>query len=297
MEELSREGVEVYALCRANSSNIARIAGIGGCRIISAASWELDDIADMLDSGGFDAFYHLAWEGASGAQRKDYGTQLANILFTCRMLELAVRMGCQKFVCTGTVCENQVEEISARREFMFSSYYLMAKKDSYRFARNLCKETGMKLVWCTFYHPIGRYNKKEQLIANTIYKMLSGGELKFGAAKEWFDVVAVEDLCKGLYLAGECDLCSDRYFIGSGAPRILHDYLEEVKEIANPNAIMQYGVMGVRSLEMEKEWLGIGGFQRETGYMPQHSFRDAVCRTREWVMQGIMQGGDACGQK
>lgn len=284
VEELQKENVEVYALCRKNSLNAGRLSDAQNCHIIYIESWDGDDIVQQFDKKEIDVFYHLAWEGASGEQRKDFAVQLQNIIFTCKMIEVASRLKCKKFVCTGTICENQVYDIMSQNKFVTASYYLMAKQTAYCFSQNKCKELGIKLIWCTFYHPIGKYNKREQLIANTIYKMLSGGALKFGTAKGWFDIVAIEDLCKGLYLAGKCELCNDRYFIGSGSPQTLYCYLEEIKEIINPNAYMQYGSLATDDIEMKKEWLDIDAFQTETGYTPQYSLYDAVCETRDWVI-------------
>ncbi len=284
IKKLNQENIEVYALCRNNSKNIFRLSDFSRCHIIYINSWSCDEIIKELEEKEFDVFYHLAWEGASGELRKDYTIQLNNILFTCNMIVTAERLQCKKFICTGTICENQVELIYSHKEFIKSCYYLTAKKSAYQFAQNICKELEMKLVWCTFYHPIGKYNKKDQLIANTIYKMLSGDELKFGTAHEWFDIIAVEDLCNGLYLAGKFKLSKDRYFIGSGKPQRLYEYLEEVKKIIKPDVYMQYGSLITNDIEMRKEWLDIKEFQIETGYIPQYSLYDAVCATRDWIV-------------
>lgn len=292
IQRLIKENIEIYALCRPDSQNVKRLTGLRNCHIVYADWRNYEDMIHKLHKNEFDVFYHLAWEGASGERRSSYEVQVSNILFTCNMLNVASQIKCKKFVCTGTICENQVCEINSKKQFMHSSYYLMAKKTAYHFARNICRECGLKLVWCTFYHPVGKYNKKEQLIANTIYKMLSDKELKFGNAREWFDIIAVQDLCEGLYLAGKYNLRKDRYFIGSGNPRILYSYLEEIREIIKPDADMQYGSLKTNDISMRKEWLEIRPFQIETGYIPKYSFYDAVCDTRDWIVESMIQNGE-----
>jgi len=276
INEMSKHNIEVYALCSENSENLDRIKNISGVRIIKCDLQNIEKLPELISERNFDAFYHIAWKGASGKLRTDYSVQIDNIKWTLNAMEVSMKLNCRKFISTGTVCENQCQDMMKHNVFFTSSYYLTAKHTAYEMLKYRCAEVNYPFVWCTFYHPVGKYNKKEQLIMNTALKLKYGGELNFGSALQWFDVVAVEDLCHGLYLAGDFDLKKNHYFIGSGKPRILKEYLEEMREIICPDKVMNYNFYRSEELVVEKEWLDITEFQKETGYNSEKNFEEII---------------------
>ena len=56
-------------------------------------------VADALKRRGFDAFYHLAWEGTLGANRADYNMQLKNVAYAIEAAKAAAALQCKKFIC------------------------------------------------------------------------------------------------------------------------------------------------------------------------------------------------------
>lgn len=48
-----------------------------------------------------DAFFHLAWQGG----RYDFASQYQNIEYALGALEAAARLGCKRFICTGSQAE------------------------------------------------------------------------------------------------------------------------------------------------------------------------------------------------
>lgn len=285
---LVSQGILVYAICSTNSSHKTRLAEFIEVKIISCDLKEIGMLPNLISERDFDVIYHLAWNGASGDLRADYNVQIDNIRWTTQLAEVARELGCKKIVVTGTVCENQCEAIIQKEMFSGSSYYLLAKKTSYDMLKMHCLQKGITLVWCTFYHPIGRYNKQEQLIANTIWKLMVGEKLEFSSGKQLFDVISVKDLAWGLYLSGEKALKKDRYFIGSGQPRQLAEYLQKVRDIVKEDAELRFGKFIDDKLPMERSWLDIAEFSFETGFEPQSSFEDGVIETWNWIKESCI---------
>ncbi len=283
INELLQNNVEIYAICSPDSKNITRISGKNGVHIVYCDMNDILNLPEIIDSKGFDVFYHLAWRGASGTLRSDCIIQTNNICQTAKAAKIASELDCKKFVATGTICENQCDAINQKSEFINSSLYLNAKRSAYNIVCNVCKQYNIPLSWCTFYHPVGKYNKPEQFIINTIMKMQNGDVLNFGKAQGLFDVVAVEDLCHGLFLAGEYTLSKDRCFIGSGAPRRLMDYIEEIRLITSSHSKINYGIYQDYELPMKEEWLDISSFQNDTGYVPTRSFKSIVINAEKYL--------------
>lgn len=282
LREMWDRDVEIWALCRQYDK---RSAGIekNGIHIVECRLEEVLRIPDICQERDFDAFYHLAWRGASGILRGDYNVQLDNVRWTCNCIEAAKRLRCKKIIVSGTVCEKQCDAILLQGRFAGASYYLLAKKHANELAKSISRNLGIPLIWSQFYHPIGIFNKKEQIVANTIQKLLHKEELKFGPAQELFDVIDVRDLAHAFYLMGDQDLAEDNYFIGSGNIKTLKEYLESIKDLVDPSAVMQYGAVNTAKLPMKQEWLDISAFCAETGFKPSITFSESVQAMKVWL--------------
>ena len=285
--ELCMKKIEVYAICKPGSTTASRLTELNGVRIIYCSLEESDRLPELLNERGFDVFYHLAWEGSSGLLRSDFVTQTNNIKWTGIIAEVAKKLRCRKLIVAGTVCELQSTAILQTDRFINSSLYLLSKRSAYELVSKLCLQLKLPLVWCAFYHPIGRYNKENQLLSNTIRLLLSNESPRFGPADQWFDVIAVEDLAYAFLLAGDKELIRNWYFVGSGQPRKLKNYIMRVGELVAPDIPLQYSYYPADGLPMEEEWLDISLFVKETGYHPRFSFDEAVINTKKWILEEL----------
>ena len=128
VNELIKNGVKVVALCREGSVNSERIP-----KEASAVCCGMDDyhkLSEILKDGGYDVFYHLAWEGATGSGRANAELQTKNALRTLEALKAANAVGCDKFIATGTVYENFYEQMSDSNEFKNAAFYIMRDRKS-----------------------------------------------------------------------------------------------------------------------------------------------------------------------
>jgi nucleoside-diphosphate-sugar epimerase len=224
-----------------------------------------------------DVFYHLAWESATGIGRRDPFLQLKNVELALQMMTDAYNCGCKKIVFLGTC----YERLSLPEKFGNSDFYVLAKRYAHDMTDRLAKKLGIEYVWTTVCHPIGKGIKPEQMIAFVTDSIINGKPPKMGPAKSWYDIVSVKDLALGLRLVGDNNLKEREYFIGSGEPRILRDYLTEIPQILDTKTTVDIGSKPDDGLRFDKEWFDISPLQKETGYMPKVSFRDAILNTIE----------------
>jgi nucleoside-diphosphate-sugar epimerase len=219
-----------------------------------------------------DVFYHLAWESASGSGRSDPFIQESNVKLTIDMLTNAYKIGCKKFVALGTC----YEKLPLNENFGNADFYILSKRYAHDIADRLARKLGIEFVWTTVCHPIGAGIKPEQMIAYVVNSLKNGESPKTGPAASWFDIISVKDLALGLRLAGEHKLSKREYFIGSGKPRILKDYLIEIPQILNTKLRIEIGARPDDGLRFEKDWFDITPLVNETGFTPQVPFSDAV---------------------
>jgi nucleoside-diphosphate-sugar epimerase len=225
-----------------------------------------------LPNANADVFYHLAWESASGAGRGNAALQASNVELTLRLLAEAHHAGCKKFVALGTI----YEKLPLPETPGASDFYILSKRYAHEMADRLAQKLGIDFVWCTVCHPVGRGIKPEQMMAYAVSGLLEGKPPQFGAAETWYDIVAVEDLARGLLLAGQCELSGREYFLGSGKPRILRDYLSALPRMLGVDTAINLGARPDDGLRFEREWFDTTPLANETGYAPQVSFGEAV---------------------
>lgn len=280
---LQEKGIRVIALCRPGSDNNRRLSEFSNIEIIETDISRILELSEVLKRYSPDTFYHLAWEGTTGEKRGDYHVQLANVRDTCDAYICASESGCRKFVVAGTVYEYLTQQVLSAEKFTPLSYYVMAKHYAYESIHELSKKVGLDFTWCRFCQPIGKYIKLNQLMAYMVSEIKDGRRPQFGTAENPFDMMAVEDLAEALYLAGECTLKKRQYYIGSGHPRMLKEYLIEAGKCIDSQVELVFGERPDDGLRFDYDWLDSSEFDSETGFVVRHCFVDGVYRVGNWV--------------
>lgn len=281
-EELKRNNIKVTGLARCDSLNTRRLeqeTDIVWCG--------MDDYSSFAGPPA-DTFYHLAWDGATGAGRDDEELQTKNIARTVAALKAAKRVGCSRFVALGTVYENLVPQVLSDSEHRKADFYLLSKQSSHFMCRKLAKKLDIEFAWATIFQPIGRYIKKEQVMTYVISGLLNDEPPEFGPAMEPYDITAVEDIAYGLRLLGECALTKQEYYIGSGSPMIMKKYLQRTKEVLGVDTELKIGCRPDDGLRFSFDWYDISAMEKDTGYSARVGFDRAVLNVAEWIRSGEM---------
>ena len=264
VEELLACGVRVSALCRENSPNRDRLPHT------------VEVFADMEALPKADVFYHLAWDGASGSERRDALKQEINTGLALRAQLCALNCGCGRFIALGTIYERLAPQIMASKNFGGSDFYILSKSYAHSMANQLAYMLKQEFVWCTICHPIGRLMKRDQLMAIVISDLLAGKKPALGPARTYYDIVAVEDVARGLRLLGQTERVGREYYIGSGSPKPLYEWLEQARLALGADTALGIGALPDDGLRFDKRWFDIAPLKALTGYAPQVGFERAV---------------------
>lgn len=274
--ELLNNNIDVIGLAREDSPNTQRTENV-------ELIWCSMDEYDSLTGITADTFYHLAWDGATGVGRDDEELQALNIARSIQALKAAKRLGCKRFVALGTVYENLVPQILLDSVHRKPDFYLLSKQSTHYMCEKLAQKLDIEFVWATIFQPIGKYIKKEQVMSYTISGLLEGNPPTFGPAMEPYDITAVEDIAYGLRLLGECELSRREYYIGSGAPMLMKDYLQRAKEVLGVDTELKIGERSDDGLRFSFDWYDISPLQKDTGYAIRVGYDQAVRNVAEWV--------------
>lgn len=213
--------------------------------LINAIEISLDnaeDIEKLISSKKYDCFYHFAWAGVNGGDKANPYVQLKNIEMTLNCATIAKKINCKRFLCAGTIAERATESLNKLKKTSGGMMYGVAKTSAHLILETYCKNIDLEYVWMQFSNIYGPENKTGNLVSYTIGELVKGNEATFGPAMQPYDFIYVQDLIEAVYRLGEAKLNENFYFIGSGKPRILKEYLAEIGEQCKKNDLIRIGV-------------------------------------------------------
>lgn len=280
-KEMMENGHNITAVIRPNSEKKDKIP-IG----INIIELSIDKFNEL--QGSYDLFYHLAWNGSSGADRNDFDIQNSNIKYTAEAIKAAKRCGCKKFIGAGSQAEYGVvrgvcTEETTTNPFMM---YGAAKLASYHMGKVLAEQLGITFVWPRIYSVYGEGENPGTLMSYLIETLLNGGTPELSSCDNMWDFLYITDCAYALRLLGEKALSNDGrcvYNVSYGAPQRLKTFVENVRDIINPFTSLKFGAKvsnPSRTFCLEPD---ITNLKDDTGFMPKVDFKCGVRMMLRWV--------------
>ncbi len=268
------------------------VAGSRGCigvRLVPelvARGCQVIELADASAAGQLppetraDAFVNLAWLGSRGAARADYALQLDMVRTALDYYGLALRLGCRRYLCPGTIGERMAELPECDGVRSQNAVYVYAKATLRRMLLAL-ERPECRIVWARLGNLYGS-GDTGNLVNWTLAKVLAGEEATFGPARQPYEFVAIDDCAAalaGLVLAPS--LSRSDYYVGVGKPRELREWLLEIGLIAGREELVAIGRRPDDGTRYRAEWFDIGPLAADTGYRPKVSFAAGVAALAE----------------
>lgn len=292
VRELLRQGVEVIAVVRKNSTNQSALDGLDVRQVLC----DLTDMArlpQLVEDRDIDTFYHFAWQGVSDADARDAEIQLSNVRAALDILDAMQVMGIQTFIGAGSLHEAEgiVEMAEHKVVTNLGFMYKAAKTCAHWMAKAKAGAAGIRFFWPIITNAYGEGEQSGRLINTVIRKILTGESPELSEGKQLYDFVHVSDVARAFYLIGEKGIDGANYTIGSGDAKPLRDFLSQVGEIANavkgaPNIEpipLQFGAIKSNIVFLSDAFFDSGRLTIDTGYVPQISFDVGVRRTVNWI--------------
>jgi nucleoside-diphosphate-sugar epimerase len=232
------------------------------------------------EAGGDTVFYNFAWGGQKGLTDGKFSDQLDNVVWAAEAVKAAKKMGCTKFVNSGSMEETFIEEfLRGNRMQAYSStqtYYGLAKLA----ARDMCRMTsyleGIDYVHTRMSVPLAPDLSKRTYISSTIRKILKGEPCEPPISESLYDLVLLDDVNQAYHLIGLNGRNKADYFIGTGRPATLRQHFDrlsslsagkkntEIEQVTN-----QCHLFDVRQLEQDTGFVASLGIDGVVSTLPQ----------------------------
>lgn len=240
-----------------------------------------DEMLSKIPAGSYDAFYHFAWQGVNGADKADPTVQLKNCQMTINCATVAKALNCKKLLCAGTIAEQATNSLPNLEKTSGGMMYGVAKHCTHLMLENYCKNIGQDFVWMQFSNIYGPSNKTGNLVSYTISELMKGNEATFGPAMQPYDFIYVEDLIEAVYRLGVNETVRNCYFIGSGEPRILKDYLLEIGREYGHEEQIKIGVRPDDGIVYTMDMFDTSKLKKDIGEYISKNFTEGIRYTLE----------------
>jgi nucleoside-diphosphate-sugar epimerase len=239
----------------------------------------ISNLKNVIIDRDIDIFYHLAWDGTSGKERSNYKKQLLNAQYACDSVCVAKYFNCKKFLCTGSVTELFAENIINMKIKPDNLIYGLTKDITHKLLDIVCSKNEIPLIWARLSNIYGENNYTGNIISYTLDKLIKNEPAIFSKAEQPYDLMYIKDVVKALYLLGEINVKNQEYFVGSGSPKILKEYLLEIKEAFGKNAKMIFGERKDDGLCFNYDWFNTNLLKEDTGFEVSKSFKENIKKT------------------
>lgn len=265
--------VQVYAIVRNQS-----LLECYSSSYLTVYQSELDQLSTLKVhfEDDIDVFYHLAWEGSSGVDRSNYKLQLNNIKNSIVCLEFAESIGCKKFISTGTITENLVEQLELVEQFSDNLLYGLVKFTTFSMLNMLTKKHGISLVWAQLSNVYGENDKTGNVISYVISNLKNNKIAELSLAESYYDFIHIDDVVIALTLLGEKFTTRNKYYIGSGYPRVLKEFLIDIGKIMDKTDLIGLGKRTGDGVFFDSSIFSIEELQNDTNFSSLRTFQENI---------------------
>lgn len=277
IKKLLAEDVLIYAVdCSFEKDHLPSAENI---KKITNDLKNIQTFVDHEQIGHCDALFHFAWQGVNGPDKADPYVQLQNVQMAVRVADFAVMLGCSRLFCAGTIAEESVHSLGTLEKTSGGMLYGIAKHCTRLLLETYCKHIDLPLTWMQFSNIYGPQNKTGNLISYTLGQLKKNEPATFGPAEQPYDFIYIDNLLTALVKLSQLDKAKDFYFIGSGTPRKLKEYLSQVGELYGKSNLIKIGVRPDDGIRYDFKMFDCSALKQDIGEYVSVSFEQGIQKT------------------
>ena len=227
-------------------------------------------------------FFNLAWGGLNSLSDLDVEAQLTNISRSLNCMLVADELGCSSFIQIGTMEEAFAEKYLSLKHNETSVYnrhliYSIAKINAHKALKLKAAELGLRFIYVLHSHVMGPEDTKDSFLQVTLEKFVNKEKnIVFSTGEQTFDVISVDDCIHGYFLICEIGQSHKRYWVGSGEPRPLREYVERMHTLFPSGDSLKFGTLPYNDIQLSTRDFAIDELARDTKYEPKKSYEETV---------------------
>lgn len=252
---------------------------------VNVTNREVMELKDMIPSAHYDCFFHLAWAGTSGPMRADYVVQLNNVKLTCDYILLCKEIGCKRVVYASSINEMETYEYLQSDDVEPAGGYIYGtgKLAAHLMGETVAKLNGVEFIPVIITNIYGVGEKSARMVYTAINKLVHKEHCSFTAGYQTYDFIYITDAINSIIAVSEKGKAFNRYYIGSGEPKPLREFLIEMKNIVDPEVEIGLGDIPFKGVDISYSQFDVKKVERDTGYKNEVSFAEGIRLTTDYI--------------
>lgn len=251
-------------------------------------------IKDLKWDANGSVFYHFAWGGKQALSNLNVIEQYSNVVWTFNALKSAEQIGCSKFIHVGTmeeaICEPYLH-LDWHKDTHYNRHaiYAIAKKSARELLKSCVSDTKIDLIIVTKSHVMGPNDTKDSFLMVVLQKILAKEPIQMTSGEQTFDVISISDCAKAFELIGKKGKRNAEYWIGSGNPKTLKEYVERIAKLYPPHTPIEFGKVAYSDVKLNPSVFSTKTLEEDIGFQCSQSFEYAVEELYDWLTKGEME--------
>lgn len=252
---------------------------------VSVMNKEVATLADEIPHQEYRCSFHLAWAGTSGPARADYAVQLNNVKLACDYIKLCGEIGCKRVVYASSINEMETYEYLQSDDIEPAGGYIYGtgKLAAHLMGETVAKINGIEFIPVIITNIYGVGEKSARMIYTSINKLVHKEHCSFTAGYQTYDFIYITDAINSIIAVAEKGKAFNRYYIGSGEPKPLREFLLEMRDIVDPEAELGLGDIPFKGVDISYDQFDLKKVELDTGYRNEVPFAEGIRMTAEYV--------------
>ena len=254
----------------------------------NVANKEVHELEPVIPNDNYNCFFHLAWAGTSGPNRANYEMQLNNVKLACQYVELCSKINCKRFLYASSINEMETYEYLQSDDIEPGVGYIYGtgKLAAHLMAETVAKANNIDFIPVIITNIYGVGEKSARMIYTSLVKLINGEHCSFTEGYQTYDFIYITDAINSIAEVSEKGKPFNRYYIGSGNPKPLREFLLTMRDIVSPGVELGLGDIPFKGIDISYKQFDIKKVEKDTGYVNQIDFEKGIRMTSDWIRNG-----------
>ena len=204
---------------------------------------------------------------------------------SCDYIKLCAEVGCKRVVYASSINEMETYEYLQSDDIEPAGGYIYGtgKLAAHLMGETVAKLNGVDFIPVIITNIYGVGEKSARMIYTSINKLVHKEHCSFTAGYQTYDFIYITDAINSIVAVAEKGKAFNRYYIGSGEPKPLREFLLEMRDIVDPTAEIGLGDIPFKGVDISYSQFDLKKVERDTGYINQIPFAEGIKMTADYI--------------
>ena len=150
----------------------------------------------------------------------------------------------------------------------------------------VAKNNGIEFIPVIITNIYGVGEKSARMIYTSVNKLVHKEHCSFTNGYQTYDFIYITDAINSILAVADKGKAFNRYYIGSGEPKPLREFLLEMRDVVDPEAEIGLGDIPFKGIDISYDQFDLHKVEKDTGYKNKVSFAKGIKLTANWIRGG-----------